>query len=282
MEVSINLNQVIKVNETGHMIDHEGALTHPNRTLNSLHVFIFVEKGCIEVTENETCYQVHEGNFLFLKAGLHHFGTKPFLKETEWSYIHFFNEIPLKNRHLDSLDRRSLIPASTYDKSIVLPKRGIISPIEIKGLLEEITSPLTPYYIKSNLTQQLFYKLFKSTDSINEKPAVEKVLKLIESHDGDITHQQLANAVHLNQSYLSHLIKKETGMTIQQHKKTIKINRAIYLFQTTSKNITEVSLTLNFPNPYYFSRVFKEVTGINPRTFMNQRYAGIDASSANK
>ncbi|MCY8513134.1 helix-turn-helix domain-containing protein [Bacillus atrophaeus] len=36
--------------------------------------------------------------------------------------------------------------------------------------------------------------------------------------------------------------------------------------------MTEVSNKLGFSNPYYFSRVFKKVTGVSPSVYLSQIY----------
>ncbi|MCI4170894.1 AraC family transcriptional regulator, partial [Bacillus spizizenii] len=41
------------------------------------------------------------------------------------------------------------------------------------------------------------------------------------------------------------------------------------LFKTSNLNVTEVSSRLGFSNPYYFSRLFKRVTGVSPSLYIS-------------
>lgn len=44
----------------------------------------------------------------------------------------------------------------------------------------------------------------------------------------------------------------------------MKINKAKELLLHGDKSVKEVSITLAFDNPYYFSRLFKKKTGVSP------------------
>ena len=48
-----------------------------------------------------------------------------------------------------------------------------------------------------------------------------------------------------------------------------KIKKAKNLIREGNLNFTEISDTLSFDNPQYFSRVFRRVTGMSPTEFKN-------------
>nr|WP_268515848.1 AraC family transcriptional regulator [Bacillus atrophaeus] len=79
----------------------------------------------------------------------------------------------------------------------------------------------------------------------------------------------------MNYAYLSSLFRKQTGKSITAYKNELLIEQAIDIFKKSNKNITEVSNKLGFSNPYYFSRVFKRVTGVSPSVYL-ARYTGIN------
>ena len=53
----------------------------------------------------------------------------------------------------------------------------------------------------------------------------------------------------------------------------VKIEHAKELIDTHQYLMYEISDMLGFDNPYYFSKVFKKVTGISPREHENRRPA---------
>jgi AraC-like DNA-binding protein len=76
-------------------------------------------------------------------------------------------------------------------------------------------------------------------------------------------------AAHLNlsASYLSDLLKKETGKTAQEHIHYQIIEKAKNLLLSSNATVSEVSYALGFEYPQYFSKIFKKKTGLSPLKF---------------
>jgi len=49
----------------------------------------------------------------------------------------------------------------------------------------------------------------------------------------------------------------------------LKIEKAKQLIREKEFNFTQISDMLAFSNPLYFSRVFRRVTGMSPREYLN-------------
>ena len=74
---------------------------------------------------------------------------------------------------------------------------------------------------------------------------------------------QIAELVHLSSNRLSHLFKKETGLTVRQfvlHRKLVKSIQAMY----EQHNFTESSFIGGFSDQPHFTKTFKNAFGINP------------------
>lgn len=78
------------------------------------------------------------------------------------------------------------------------------------------------------------------------------------------TVKYLADKVHLSASYLSDLLKKETGMNAQDHIHYYLIEEAKNMLLNRDFTINEVAYTLGFEYPQYFSKLFKKKTGQTP------------------
>ncbi|MVT08822.1 helix-turn-helix domain-containing protein [Chitinophaga tropicalis] len=83
------------------------------------------------------------------------------------------------------------------------------------------------------------------------------------------TVKYLAEKVHLSPGYLSDLLKKETGMNAQDRIHYHLIEDAKTLLLSTTRSIRELSLSLGFEYPQYFSRLFKSKTGMTPVEYRN-------------
>ena len=46
-----------------------------------------------------------------------------------------------------------------------------------------------------------------------------------------------------------------------------RIDRACVLLSTTSHSVQEISNSVGFDDPFYFSRAFKEMKGVSPRQY---------------
>ena len=63
------------------------------------------------------------------------------------------------------------------------------------------------------------------------------------------------------------MFKRFTGTTLSDYIAWVKIEHAKELIDSHQYLMYEISDMLGFENPYYFSRVFKKVTGISPRNY---------------
>jgi AraC-like DNA-binding protein len=83
------------------------------------------------------------------------------------------------------------------------------------------------------------------------------------------TVKYLADRVNLSPSYLSDLLKKETGKNAQEHIHFYLIEEAKKYLVNTYKNINEIAYNLGFEYPQYFNKLFKQKTGQTPMEYRN-------------
>ncbi|MEM6816686.1 MAG: helix-turn-helix domain-containing protein [Bacteroidota bacterium] len=102
----------------------------------------------------------------------------------------------------------------------------------------------------------------------------ERVLKAYyetsKAHDvGLPTVSYCANALNLSKSYLSDLLKKETGKTAQEHLYFFIIEKAKIRLLSSTDSISQIGYALGFEYPQHFSNLFKSKTGFSPREYRN-------------
>ncbi len=85
--------------------------------------------------------------------------------------------------------------------------------------------------------------------------------------DGLPSVQYFANSLHLSPSYLSDLLKKETGKNAQEQIHFYLIEKAKYLLLNSETTVSEIAYQLGFEHPPYFSRLFKKKVGVSPSDF---------------
>lgn len=104
-----------------------------------------------------------------------------------------------------------------------------------------------------------------------EDELIQKVKTYIASHyEENLSLEHLANMVHLSPSYLSRLFKKETTENLSLYVQNVRIEEAKILLQTTKLKAYEVGERVGIPDPVYFSKIFKKVTGKKPKDYKTE------------
>lgn len=126
---------------------------------------------------------------------------------------------------------------------------------------------LIALYIKYNVKQNE-HIVENEIDTGNKNFIVDKIKEYVmENYSDDITLETLAEKCHCNSSYISHLFKKKTGVSITEYINDFRINKAKYLLYVSDMTITQISYEVGYNDSGYFSRVFKKKTGMSPEKF---------------
>lgn len=84
------------------------------------------------------------------------------------------------------------------------------------------------------------------------------------------TVKYLAENVHLSASYLSDLLKKETGRNAQDHIHYHVIEAAKRTLLHSNDSVAAIAAALGFEYPQYFSKLFKQKTGMTPLEYRSR------------
>ena len=88
---------------------------------------------------------------------------------------------------------------------------------------------------------------------------------------------ELARLVNLSPSRVRHLFKRETGLTVHEYLKTIRMKRAKELLESTFLSVKQIVASVGLTDASHFVRDFKRTHGVTPR-----QYRSRTATSANK
>jgi len=239
---------------------------HRYRHVN-VHTILFIVKGELYVKEDNIDYEVPSNNIFFFKSGCKQVGTKLIPPGTMWYWVNFhYNDVNIKNEDLVWLP-----------KTLSVSNQNDILNYFIK--MENIYHSIVSYKNQrlNGYLYQLIYELLSLNKYNNETSDINrispKVIRILRSQlEGRFSSDKISEELGMNYSYLGRLFKQETGTTINHYYLKLKINLAIQLFQTTNLNISEISERLHYPNPYYFSKVFKQITGMSPKEYQKQLY----------
>lgn len=80
----------------------------------------------------------------------------------------------------------------------------------------------------------------------------------------------IADYLHVNPSYLSHLFKREMGIGITQYITRIRMEQAQHLLRETDWKIARIAQSVGLSDPRYFNTVFKRHTGLTPTDYREE------------
>ncbi|XME02413.1 helix-turn-helix domain-containing protein [Lachnospiraceae bacterium C1.1] len=111
--------------------------------------------------------------------------------------------------------------------------------------------------------------LVQRNSTSSYSPTMQRALVYIIQHlyDNDLSLQSTAAALSINKSYLSALFKRETKVTFTEYVNSRRIERAIFLLNTTSQPIQEIAGSCGINDVTYFTRIFKQDKGITPSQY---------------
>ncbi len=88
-----------------------------------------------------------------------------------------------------------------------------------------------------------------------------------ENWESEFRLVDICKSLGYSKSYLCKLFREQTGETIAEYAMRVKIGHAKRLIREGQLNFSQISDTLAFDTPQYFSRVFKRVTQMTPTEF---------------
>ena len=148
---------------------------------------------------------------------------------------------------------------------------------KVDGLFKQISgeaeNPENSLIILSLLFQlfDICIKNFKSAsaNSASETNTImQGVLTFINNnHERELSLEEICQHVPFSKYYLCHEFKRLTNMTIMQYLKERRLSISKKKLIDTNETISNIALSTGFKSFSYFSRFFKEETGMTPKDF---------------
>lgn len=89
--------------------------------------------------------------------------------------------------------------------------------------------------------------------------------------DQDIAIENVSKELNVSYAWFRKAFKSYSGIAPHQYLLQLKIEKAKTLLADHSKQIKEIALDLNFKSSFYFSKLFKEKTGLSPEQFRKMK-----------
>jgi AraC-like DNA-binding protein len=180
-------------------------------------------------------------------------------------YNYFSYEVN-ESLHLSDQEKINLMELLTRIKSEYSNNLDHYSNDLIISSLELFLNYCNRYYGRQFITRSSYNKdiLTKLENLLKDYFNTDKAEKL-----GIPTVKYCAEQLNFSPNYLSDLIKKESGKSVQEHIHYRLIEKAKTKLLSSTSSISEIANELGFEYSQYFSKIFKSKTGLSPIEYRN-------------
>lgn len=262
----IQLNGVFYVDEVyskqhAHMVHkHEGILE-----------LLYIASGEGRYIVGNRGYVITQGDLVICNAGTIH-GEAPFQEHSIETYC-----IALSGVKLDNLDLGCLIK-SEQRPILALKEKAPIIASSMKDIYTLFTETADNLSICRQfalgillIVQKLIYEHIYQENISSEQKNEYLIRKITEylnhNYTKQLTLKKISQEMHISETYLSHLYKRETGLSPIQYVIHCRIGEAQSLLMETQLPIYEIEERLGFGSSCHLTTMFKKYVGISPREY---------------
>ncbi|WP_341346915.1 helix-turn-helix domain-containing protein [Paenibacillus sp. FSL H3-0469] len=231
------------------------------------HILILCEagEGWVELNHGEAM-TLQPGDMMIIPPGTpHRYGA---MQEKPWS-IYWFH---FKGSHADRLVKLFGLSGAPFALAPSGKARLIDWFVPAYELLAERTYALATHVHIAQTVRQLLSGIGLSTGkSAQEKKRetyLEQAIQYMNGRLGStLTLPELAKHAGVSKQHLIYIFNAETGVSPIEYFLRLKIQRAGHLLDLTELSIKEVGSAVGINDPYYFSRLFKRISGFSPSSY---------------
>ena len=132
--------------------------------------------------------------------------------------------------------------------------------------IDSIPTFLDRYQNIEDYVEDLVVAVRKAFPQIeNESIGAEEIRKYVDQHYTDkILVSDIAEHFHVDLNYLGRVFKKKNGKSLKDYLTEKRLEKAKYLLDNTELKIYEIAEASGYSDYFYFTRLFRKVTGITP------------------
>lgn len=251
--------------------------------------FLYVDKGEVNVTADQTEKLLHKGEVIFHKPGEFHSVTATGVSAPNLVVVSFSSSSPImqffngKILSVDALERNLLAeiivearncfscrlddPYLTH-MTLKIPDAlgaGQLLRMHLEHfllhLIRRYSNPLTS-------KKESLQMLSKSTKIRSDSEAFQRIVEYLEANlNGHVTIDQICKDNLIGRSQLQKIFREKTNQGVIEYFSGMKIETAKEMIRTNRMNFTQIAEQLGYTSIHYFSRQFKKITGMTPSEY---------------
>ncbi len=140
--------------------------------------------------------------------------------------------------------------------------------VNVRNTRSRFCNPLCNAYM-----QEILCYVAEHNEALSYNPShyekMEMIKKYItENHTKNLSVEELAAIAQLSPSHFRKIFREIVGMSATKYAIYMRINKAKDLLISGSANVSEAAFQSGFKDIYYFSAMFKKITGENPSKYL--------------
>jgi two-component system response regulator YesN len=183
------------------------------------------------------------------------------------------------NRYLDSLASSMEVNRRAYTKFFEDFRQMLYGVLKERDIAISRCAWLQDYQLCQSAMKSVDNMKTYTSRSISEvveimqmqtgkKTPVDQIKDYIRNHmHEELTRETFSEMLFINPDYLAKLFKKETGISLGNYLTEQRVDKAKELLSCTDEMINTVSVKVGYSSFSYFSKVFREYTGMAPNEF---------------
>ena len=241
---------------------------------------IYVEKGSIDITINNTYYIGNAGDIFIVNSGELHeiYGTS-----TPLEYKAFVFDFDMLSFYKNDIAQQTFIEPVLNGKLKFNNRiNGSQKAFELLTYINKINTSKSVCYILSTKAAliQFFAILFeenkivlsKNTFPDKKNQLLKDIVKYIdENYNQEISLAQIAAYSNMSRKYFCRFFKNNFNKTFIEYLNDVKIEHSMILLNESNISITDVAISCGFSNMSYFTRTFKKKTASTPSQYRKHK-----------
>ena len=148
---------------------------------------------------------------------------------------------------------------------------------EIEKIIHLSLSSTANFFEANSCLYHIFAKLYSELE-INEEQSGNTLADAIKlyidlNYQKDLKMTDLADVHGIHPNYMSRLFKQSFGLSPKKYLMEVKLSKAAGLLKKTSLPVSTIAISVGFPDPLAFAKVFHKAYGVSPSVYRQQAKA---------
>lgn len=226
--------------------------------------FFMIRKGSATYSFATGEFDVDEGDLVYLPKGANYTFT-PKQKGLVHALVNFDIYDVYGNLIELSSEPQMLVKNATKGYKLIIDE--LIKCFMFRNFAGELRSSALVMQLISNMLDDINVK---QMGYVGYERIIPAVTYIEQNCNADISTADLAEMCDMSESQLRRLFKEYSGSSPVEYRNRLRVEKAYQLLKNNFCNVTEAAESVGFNNIYYFSRLFKSVIGVAPKSVQMQ------------